>query len=116
MAIDNNYRVKRAVQIPHLKLVEGESYDLLFQSEIQTVPSPNQWDTSTMEVCEVMELATGELKSIVVPAVLKGHLEEEGDYVGNAYRVQVGAIENGKKYRQFGLYLLEVDPDADSDG
>jgi len=107
MNTSTEYEIARAVKLPHLKLEEGNQYDVLITDEMQEVPGTGKYDDNTMTVLEVVLLATGETMQIVVAAVLKKLLTDDGDYVGKAYRIDVGPMSETGTYRHYYLYELQ---------
>ena len=111
MSTKTKLTVKRAVKMPYLKLEEGQEYDVKFDSPMQEVPARGKFDADSMTVCNVVLIETGELLQIIVPAVLKQHLIDEGEYVGRYYRIVVGEISNGNNWRDMFLYELDAPVD-----
>jgi len=107
MSTTTDYEIARAVKLPHLKLEEGQQYDVLIENVMQEVPGIGKYDDNTMTVLDVVLLATGEAMQIVVAAVLKKLLNDEGDYVGRAYRIDVGPMAETGTYRHYYLYELQ---------
>ena len=116
MSITTDYEIARAVKLPHLKLEEGHQYDVLITDEMQEVPGVGKYDDNTMTVLDIVLLATGEAMQIVVAAVLKNLLNDEGDYVGRAYRIDVGEMAESGTYRFYYLYELQKKAGSANDG
>lgn len=107
MNTSTDYEIARAVKLPHLKLEEGNQYDVLITGEMQEVPGIGKYDDNTMTVLDVVLLATGEAMQIVVAAVLKKLLIDDGDYTNKAYRIDVGPMAETGTYRHYYLYELQ---------
>jgi len=107
VSITTDYEIARAVKLPHLKLEEGNQYDVLITGEMQEVPGIGKYDDNTMTVLDVVLLATGEAMQIVVAAVLKKLLIDDGDYTNKAYRIDVGPMAESGTYRHYYLYELK---------
>jgi hypothetical protein len=108
MSTTSNYTVKRVLHRPNLSLEEGNSYDVLIESDIREEESPDTWGSNTHHVMDVVDLETGEPKQIILLAQLKIRLEEDGNYAGKMFRIQVGAIRGNNTSRDIGLYEIEA--------
>jgi len=107
MSTTTDLAIKRAVKVPHLKLEEGNAYDVEFTDTMREVPAPGRVDDDTMTVASIVLLATGEAFEIIIAAVLKKLLADEDGYVGVPYRIEVGPMADSGKYRHYYLYELE---------
>ena len=116
MSITTDYEIARAVKLPHLKLEEGNQYDVLITGEMQEVPGIGKYDDNTMTVLDVVLLATGEAMQIVVAAVLKKLLIDDGDYTNKAYRIDVGPMAETGTYRHYYLYELQKKSGSGNNG
>lgn len=62
------------------------------------------------DLCEVMDLESGELSLLIVPALVKSTLEENypsGGYVNKAFEIACHGTKDGKRYKTFSIYELE---------
>ena len=116
MNTSTDYEIARAVKLPHLKLEEGNQYDVLITGEMQEVPGIGKYDDNTMTVLDVVLLATGEAMQIVVAAVLKKLLIDDGDYTNKAYRIDVGPMAETGTYRHYYLYELQKKAGSGTNG
>ena len=115
MSITNDYVVTEVLNRPNLKLVEGESYDMLIESEISEEQSPDKWSSETYHVMDIVDLETGEQKRVFPPAQLRIKLEENAPYVGNMFRVRVMSIRGTNTSRDIGLYRIAPAKSDDDD-
>jgi hypothetical protein len=106
-------RVKQ-ITVPHLKLEKGRPYYLKLQSEpFRGSGDPAQPDKPAPMVCRVVNLETGELAEVILPAVALKELTAaypEG-MSGKCIEFNVLGIRDGKNYNVVQLAEIE-DPAA----
>ena len=107
------YRTKRRIRIPQLKMREGEEYPVKFIEEWHDEPSREEGKDGNVSIAKVIDLDSGEMKTIVLGAVLKNLLSEDPKgYVGKCYMITCGEQEEGKSWRDY--YLDEIwDPEEE---
>lgn len=122
------FKQKRQVILPTLNITVGEPRTLTFLEamRVSTMKQPEKnarakpkkgaaagESAAPMEpatVCPVRDEGTGELFNMLVPAVLKGNLEEsypEQGYVGLTFYVDKLPKRPGKRYFDFRLVEVE---------
>lgn len=114
------YKVKRQVILPSLSLKEGEARTLkiLEAMRVSTVKSERKRAKGEKDdgpqkpatVCPVVDVASGENYTLIVPAVMEGNLREnypDDAYVGKVFYVLKKPKRPGKRY--FDLELSEVE-------
>ena len=115
------YKVKRQVILPTLNLAVGfpRVLKILEAMHVSTISDPKAAEKAgkageKMEpatVCPVTDIETGEQFNLLVPAVLRGNIEEkypDAAYVGAAFYVEKLPKRPGKRYFDFKLIEVEA--------
>lgn len=117
IAVPAGYKAKRAVTLPAIVLKkEGESRCLKIQEPMHlsaAAKAPGKETDKQMEpatVCAVVDVVSGEMGNFVVPAVVRGNLEEkypDDSYVGCVFQITHNGKRQGKRYADFTVIELE---------
>jgi len=108
--------IKRLI-IPLLKMVKGETIEVKLMGAIYTgKPQKDAKEgDKPADLCNVVNLDTGEEMQIIVPAVLKSNLEEQypkQGYVDKCFAITKGEQKDskaggGRKYSEFTILEIE---------
>lgn len=107
---------KKMVTLPQLKMSDGKTIYVRIESEItasKVVSDRKGKDGETMkpaDVCNVTNLETGEMATIICGTVLKNKLEEtyeNNGYVGRSFEITQHKVE-GKRWRSYSIAELEA--------
>ena len=119
-ALAGKFKVKKAVTLPTLKLVDDIVYAVKFDGPLTVAPNKTEAGSARADgtrmpppvVANVINLQNGMLCRIVAKAVLKNELEEnypDQSYVGKSFAMRFMKIE-GKRYK--GVELAELEETA----
>lgn len=131
------FKIKSHVTVPLLKTEDGKQYfvkitkaihraitnesenkkyenamarfNALTEEEQKSVDRPQA--PNPPELCQVVNLMTGEINQMIVGAVLKSELEREypnASYVGKAFQIQKAKVQ-GKRYSAYQIAELELE-------
>lgn len=119
MPLPAGFVVKRAVTLPGIVLKkEGDCRCLRIDEAMHlsaakmaanTEKGAKEMEPAT--VCAVTDVVTGEQGNFVVPAVVKGNLEEkypDDEYVGLIFQITHNGKRPGKRYADFTVLELAV--------
>lgn len=73
--------------------------------------NPEKPSDKPADLCNVIDLTTGEEMTVIVPAILLSIWNEvypEGDYVGKWFKVTKGEKPKGKRYFKYSVDEIEV--------
>lgn len=76
------------------------------------MPSLAKNEDGTIPVVRVCDLETGEVATLIVPAVFRSILDDDGNYVGKCYELIRGEVVQGKNYRQIEVWEID-DPNPE---
>ncbi len=104
------YKIKRALTLPQLKQSVNETVYIKFTSEMSESKVPPKEGEEPATVANVICLETGQEHVYIVPAVLKGVLEDEmeGKYVDECFQVSKLPKPSGKRYNQYEIHNIEA--------
>lgn len=114
-----DFKIKRAVNLPLIKLVDDKPAYFKLTSEIyqgkKIVTGDKKKDAEEPAfLVKVIDLQSGEEGEIFAPEVLKGILEENYEldgsdsYVGRGFRITRHKKASGKRYNTFTVHELEL--------
>lgn len=124
VALPPGFTAKRAVTLPAIVLKkEGESRCLRIEEPMHLsaakmdgkATKTEEGKTRAMEpatVCAAVDVVTGEMGNFVVPAVVKGNLEEkypDNSYVGCVFQITHNGKRQGKRYADFTVIELQAE-------
>lgn len=118
VAVPEGFKPKRAVTLPAIVLKEGETRCLRITEAMHVSAAKadkknkegKEMDPAT--VCAAVDVESGEMGNFVVPAVVRGNLEEKypGDaYVGCVFQITHMGKRAGKRYADFTVIELEAE-------
>lgn len=117
------FKVTRNVTLPTLSLKEGQIVFVRFEEPIYVGKKvePKAGDTSKQKepphLVNVVDLETGELKTLILNTVLKSTIDEaypNGAYVRKSFRVEKLPKKAGKEYHGFVIQEVEAQAEADA--
>lgn len=111
---ENKYTKMRAVRVPQLKMLPGNTYPFRCNSPMRTEASRDAKREGEVTIMEVTDLDDGAVKTIICGTVLRNLLNDESDYVGRCYLVEVGEMSSEDGWRQYYLWQIE-DPISSGD-
>lgn len=110
--MDNTETTKREPKLLNasiLSLKHKPELDIHVTGPFEMMHAPKLFDTDDGmgEVLPVIDLATGEIATLMAYAVVKSTLEKvEGGYVGKDFRIISTPMADGDKYRRLKVYAL----------
>jgi hypothetical protein len=109
------FKIKRRVVVPILKLLAGTPVFVRIESAIESRKKVEKDDKgvekeSTIDICRVTNMETGEMGEFVVGNVLRDDLTEaypDAKYVGLSFRILKKDVP-GKRYKTYELDEIEA--------
>lgn len=113
MSKDNNFVVKRNLILPTLKLEVGVPVYIKVISKIRQgkeIANSAKEKVKPADICDVINLETGEEMQLVVAAIVKSTFEEDlkGVYEGLCFMIEKGDKKQGKRYFTYKISEIEV--------
>lgn len=107
---------KAAVTLPTISFKDGNSMHRFLQItgkiyEGKPVKKSGDKADKPADLCEVVDMETGEQALFIVPTVVKSNLEEKyaaGAYVGKGFEIICHGTKEGKRYKTYSIYEVEV--------
>lgn len=117
-SVPAGFKTKRMVTLPTLSMkTAGSSYavrilDAMRVSALKNTKKVAGKEMEPATVCSAINLETGEQVNMILPAVVKGNLEEQYEddsYVGKCFLMTNNGKREGKKYNDFSIIEIEAE-------
>lgn len=105
------FKRKKAVTLNTKKVGINETIFIKFESEISTKEKQNvkEGEAKEIDVATILDLDTGELMNLVIPAVLKSELQNSYSKVtGLAFEITKHGKKEGKRYNSYTIYEIDA--------
>lgn len=114
-SLPEGIKVKRRITLPSLAIKtpgQGRALVIMDAMRVSKVKDKSEQKREPATICTVGDMQTGEMFTFIVPAVIKGNLDEnypDDSYVGKAFWIQnKGKRTESQRYNDFELSEVEA--------